>query len=287
MLEPKDQKEPIETASGTTSDDNSNSGPFAYIITGVTLVVVLLLSLLATACMSFVISTGAASAGSGTGSGGTMTYPGPGTQPHGYDYYNDPDLDELLEQYLGPEYGGGNSGTHQNNGGHSETGTVDIATALDFDLAPYSVTIDSELSASAYAGTNSEVRTFVRDLVTKDREYATRVSQALLDATSEDASRAEYLASAKATCTEARDTLGAMEVPAGDQNDGTTKDALGTAKSEAVHRWELIEAEIDLITKSDKIDTKALWDADDKVVSSTESAADLLADAMSASTDRK
>ena len=283
MLEPKDQKEPIETASGTTSDDNSNSGPFAYIVTGVTLVVVLLLSLLASACMSFVISTGAGNAGAG----GTMTHPGPGTQPNGYDYYGDPDLDELLEQYLGQEYGNGGTGTHQNNGGHAETGAVDIATALDFDLAPYSVTIDSELSASAYAGTNSAVRTFVRDLVTKDREYAMRVSQALLDAASEDASRAEYLASAKAACAEARDTLGAVEVPASDQDDGATKDALGTAKSEAVHRWELIEAEVDLISKSDKVDTSALWEADDKVVSSTESVADMLADAMSASTGRK
>lgn len=282
MLEPKDQKEPIETASGTTSEDNSNSGPFAYVVAGITLVVVLLLSLLATACMSFVISTGAANANAG----GTMTYPGPGSQPYGYDY-GDPDLDELLEQYLGQEYGNMNSHTQQNNGNHTGTGSVDVPTALDFDLAPYSVTIDSELSASAYAGTNSAVRTFVRDLVTKDREFATRVSQALNDAASDDASRAEYLASAKATCAEAREALGAMEVPAGDQNDGTTKDALGTAKSEAVHRWELIEAEVDLISKSDKVDTSALWDADDKVVSTTESAADLLADAMSASTGRK
>lgn len=282
MLEPKDQKEPIETASGTTSDDNGNSGPFAYIVAGVALAVVLLLSLLATACMSFVISAGAGSAGTG----GTVTYPGPGSQPYGYDYEN-LDMNELLEQYLGQEYGGGYTNTHQNNGGHSNTGTVDIPTALDFDLAPYSVTIDSELSASAYAGTNSTVRTFVRGIVTKDREYATRVSQALLDATSDDAARAEYLANAKATCAEAREALSAVEVPAIDQDDGTTKDALGTAKSEAVHRWELIEAEIDLIAKSDKVDTSALWDADDKIVSSTESAAELLADAMATSTGRK
>ena len=284
MLEPKDQKEPIETASGTTSDDNSNSGPFAYIVTGITLTAVLVLSLLATGCMAFVIGLGSTS----DTTGGTGTYPGPTAQPYGNDYtYNDPYLDELLEQYLGDQYGTGHSNTQQNNSGHSETGSVDIATALDFDLAPYSVTIDSELSASAYAGTNSEVRTFVRDLVTKDREYATRVSQALLDATSEGASSAEYLANAKKTCAEAREALGGMEVPTAGQDNGATKDALGTAKSEAVHRWELIEAEIDLITKSDKVDTKALWEADDKVVSSTESAADLLADAMSASTGRK
>ncbi len=281
MLEPKDQKEPIETASGTTSDDNSNSGPFAYIVTGIAIAAVMLLSLLATACMSFVISAGAGSAG---------THSGYGSQPQGYGYnqnFDDMDVDELLRQYLGDEYGNVYTNTHSNNGGHSETGSVDIATALDFDLAPYTVTIDSELSASAYAGTNSSVRTFVRDLVTKDREYASRVTQALLDASTDAQARAEYLANAKETCVEAREALAGMEVPATDQDNGATKDALGTAKTEAAHRWELMETEVDLLAKSDKVDTRALWEADDKVVSSTETAAELLADAMSAAAARK
>ena len=46
IMSTNDNKKPFETASATTDPDNSNSGPFAFIITGVCLAVLLGLGLL-------------------------------------------------------------------------------------------------------------------------------------------------------------------------------------------------------------------------------------------------
>ena len=49
-------KQPIETASATTSPDNSNSGYFAYIITGVAIVLLTVVTLGITTCTGYVMN---------------------------------------------------------------------------------------------------------------------------------------------------------------------------------------------------------------------------------------
>ena len=99
------------------------------------------------------------------------------------DDFNLEDFEQWLEQYSEPNsYGtdyGNNSGT---NSTQSESGVVSVAEALDFDLAPYQSSLDAEVSASSYAGTPSEVRDYVRGLVSTDKDYTQQVVNALNEA---------------------------------------------------------------------------------------------------------
>lgn len=274
--EPNDK--PIETASATTSHDNSNSGPFAYVITAVVLVLSIIMSLAASGCISYAIATAAHEYSNGR----------PGTQlPDIDDFDNLEDLDELLERYYGdsnPTSSDRNTTTdHGSNAGSSGSSTTSVGDALDFDLAAYGQSIDSMVSASSYAGTPAEVRDFVRDLVSKDRTFADAVCASLNSAALDEGARAGKISEAKDKCAEAAKALDGVSIPAvaGD-DDGKVKDALGTAKSNAVRRWELMANEIELL-QGESVNTKALWDVDGHVLQATEDAANNLTEAMSLS----
>lgn len=261
----------IETASATTSPDNSNSGSFAYIITAVVLGLALVVSLAGAGCAAVVIAAAA-----NNPSSHSHAYP-----LNGYDTfdddYGDMDWNEFLQHY-DDTYG--NSG----DSAHKESGSATVADVLDYDLAPYGRTIDNELSASAYAGVPSDVREFVRSLVRTDRDYAVQVVNLLNTAALEDESRTQSIADAVELCHKASAAFDAMEIPAiANDESGSVKDSLGSAKGKASLRWSLMAEEIELLSTSDEVDTSRLWDKDDEVTEATDDAAELLEDAMSQS----
>ena len=275
----------IETASATTSPDNSNSGPFAYIITAITIGALLLLSAAMGGLCSAIISAAAESstyAGSSHGSS---------TLPFGDHGYTDPFLDDFgnmdFEQFLN-DYGNGHGNsqsTSPNN--NSNSGTATVGEVLDFSIAPYGSTINDYVSASAYAGVPSEVRDFVRSVVSTDRDYATKVATALDGAATNEDERAARIDEALSLCDEAKGALEGIGIPEVSGENGTAvKDKLGTAKTESAHRWELMKSEISMLKDTDTVNTQRLWKVDDDVMNSTEKAGDLLVEAMEASTDR-
>lgn len=267
----------IETASATTSPDNSNSGSFAYVLTAVTLGVVLVLSLIGAGCASVVLSSMAKEETSSSSNENGFSSPFDDWD----DQYTDDDFDinnmdfnDLLNDYTN---GFPNSGNK--DGGNSKTTTA--GEALDFSLAPYGNVLDDEVSASSYAGAPAEVRDFVRNIVSVDKDYSNRLVTLLDAAALKEDERMAKIQEAVTLCGEAKNAVNGVEIPqvANDAN-GAVRDALGAAKSEAVRRWELMETEISMLNTTESIRTNRLWDADDDVLAATEGAGDMLEEAM-------
>ncbi len=281
-----DKKEPFETASATTDPDNSKSGPFAYIVTGIAVAVILILAAVSSSCASL-FAAGMASQGKSSG-GYTLNDP-TGEFPFNSD---NSDLDKLLEQYyddmsdLTGTQGTGSTGPNSSNNQSGSYATV--SEALDFDLAVYGATIEEMVSANAYAGVPAEVHDFVRGLVNKDEEYADQVTDALYEALNNEETRSAKIKEAIELCKKASQEFSGMAVPEvkGSSN-GNVKDVLGDALSSTMDRWSSLERELVLLdTTEDKIQTKKLWDLDDDVLDATEDAASLLEEGMEASVRR-
>jgi hypothetical protein len=270
----------IETASATTSPDNANSGPFAYIITAIAIGALLLFSAAMGGLCSAIIS---AAAENSTYAGSSLPFDDYG--------YTDPFLDDFgnmdFEQYLN-DYGNGfgnDQSTSPNNS--TSSGTATVGDVLDFSIAPYGNTINDYVSASAYAGIPSEVRDFVRSVVSTDRDYATKVVTALDGAATNADERAARIDEALSLCDEAKGAIEGVRIPEVPGENGTAvKDKLGTAKTESAHRWELMKSEIAMLKDTDTVNTQRLWSVDDDILNSTEKAGDLLVDAMDASKNR-
>ncbi|MDO4538348.1 MAG: hypothetical protein Q4B54_09330 [Coriobacteriales bacterium] len=274
----KENEKVIESASATTSSDNANSGSFAYILTAIVLGVTLILGLVVGGCASMVLSVSAQQ----YAQGGHSSL---GHNTMGYPEDLDRELEDLFNEYspytTTPEGGNGN-----NNGGSENTSVVSLDDALDFDLAPYRESIGDLVYASSYSGASNEVRDFVRQLVNADNDYASRLVLILNDAALNEEQNTQKIAEAIALCTEAQQGIEALALPevGGDQS-GEVKDYLGTAKAEAKERWQKMQNEMELLSKS-AISTKALWNLDDDVLSATEKAAADLEQAMALSANR-
>lgn len=266
----------IETASATTSPDNSNSGSFAYVLTAITVGAILVLSLIGAGCASIVLST-AANDLSNSSSNSSVSSPFDEWE----DLYNDEDFDINNMDFddLFNNYTNGFTDNDNREGGNSKTTTV--AEALDFSLAPYGNVLDDEVSASSYAGTPAEVRDFVRNVVSVDKDYANRIVSLLDTAALKEDERMTKIQEAVALCGEAKNAINGIEVPqVPNDADGAVHDSLGTAKTEVVRRWEYMEAEITMLNTTESIRTSRLWDADEDVLEATEDAGNMLEDAM-------
>lgn len=273
------ERKVIETASATTSPDNENSGKFAYVVTGITIAALLLFALfggiIIAAVSGIMLSTGAIDdiASDAGGPQNLFDLDDESFQDYLDQYYediiNDHDKDEEKDEDKDKEDRGSEK-------------SVSVSDALDFDLAPYLVSLNSEVPASSYAGTPQEVREFVRQMMATDTSSSDAVRAALNAAASDTENQQAHIKEARDACTAGRDALNALEVPIFENvEDGSVRDLLGEAKGEAARRFELIEAEIALLATDDKVDTTRLWAADDKVVESCEKAGDKVVEAMS------
>ena len=276
MSKDDDSKNVIETASATTSQDNSNSGPFAYIITAVTVILVLLFSLVGGGCTAAILNAAADSAGS-------QSYTTPYT-PHNYDTYNYDDMDweDWLEYY--DQLENNPMSMYNNTNTDKDTkGTATVSEILDFGMAPYGMSLDEQVSASSYAGVPSDARDFVRAFVAKDEEYQTKVVNLLNEAALDESAQGAKIKEALTLCDEASNYYGSLEIPAisGDA-DGTVKDLLGSAKTSTQNRWKAIHDEIALLDTTEPVNKERFWDLDDEVYDTTEEAATSIEDALDA-----
>ncbi|MBO7675313.1 MAG: hypothetical protein J6S63_09945 [Atopobiaceae bacterium] len=289
MNEEKKKTRDVESASATTSRDNENSGPFAYVIAGVALGLSLLLSLMVVGCTSFII-TGAAQGV------GTSTTSAPGVSGPGRDFDFDIDdidnfdkeLEDFLERYTNPtgSYGGSGSGKDDQGTAQSSDDAASVDDVLDFNLAPYEADIESGVSASSYAGVPNEVRDFVRSVVTTDSSNNRQLIIELDNAAKREEAPAEHIAAARQICKDTAAALEALQVPSADVIGGDVAEKLSKALAKAQERWTLLEQEVALLDTTDKVDTKQLWDHDDKVLQATEDAAQQLEEAMSVAAGR-
>lgn len=267
-----DERKVIETASATTSPDNENSGMFAYVVTAVTAVALLLVSLVSgviiSAVIAFTVQSGALD---------EVVEEFGGSTANPLDMESDP-INEYFEQYndLFSDKGDTDSEDRTTNK------SVTVSEALDFDLAPYLISLDAKVPASSYAGTPEVVRDFVRQIMATDTDYSDKIRSALNAGASDTENQATRIKEAKDLCAAAKEALDALEIPSFEGvEDSTVRDLIGEAKGEAARRFELMAAEIELLETDDTVDTSRLWAADDEVVAACENAADKIIEAMS------
>lgn len=278
-MDKKDKPPVMETASATSSSEENKSGPFAYILFASVVGITIVLAVVCGGCVSAIVSAAANDNGGFTGKG---TY----SQVLPYEDIEDlDDLEEWLRRY-GGDYDGGESGT--TGGTVSKTGTCTVAEALEFDLAPYSASLSNEVSASSYANTPAEVRDFVRNVVSVDGDYATKVSRSLNDAARDEGKQQEKIGEAIALCDEARKAVDAISVPSvSTDKDGMLKDDLGSAKSDTAKRWEKTKKELELLKDATTVSKRELWDLDEDTLEFIEEAGQALEDVMASSVASK
>lgn len=270
------ERKVIETASATTSPDNKNSGKFAYIVTIVTIVALLVFALLGgiivSAVAGIMVNSGALDDFADSGSSSLLDMDEDSLE----DY-----LDQYYEDLLNDIYDEDEEDRDEKDG--RDTGkSVSVSQALDFDLSPYLISLDSEVPASSYAGTPQEVRDFVRQIMAADTQYSDQVRSALNAAASDADNQQAHIQEARTACAAGHAALDALEVPIFENvEDTSVRDLLGEAKGEAGRRFDLMADEIALLETDGNVDTSRLWAADDKVVESAETAADKIVEAMS------
>lgn len=258
----------IETASATTSKDNENSGPFAYILTAVCLGVLLVVSVLGVGCTSLVF---ASIAPSEDVRGSSSAFP---------DYF-DEDFDSELDDWLDQYYGIPNDSTNDDSTHSKESGFADVADVLDFSIAPYNTAIENEVGASSYAGTPAEVRDYVRSIVETDEDYTSQLVVLLDNAAKKEDDRAANIREAKQLCVGAKEAMEKIEVPTLQKDeDGDVAYMLDSGKAEAAKRWKYLADEMSLLDTTRTVSTKRLWDIDDKVADATMEAGEDLENAM-------
>lgn len=249
----------IESASGTTSPDNANSGPAAYVIFAVGVAVLGLVLSTVLGFLSVVVPYAIREIGSAYGSETSHT-----------------------ESYDRVPATQGTEGLSEQNGSASQTLTA--AAALDLNLAPYSSLIDDEISASDYSGADAGVTQCVRSVVRVDKDAATSVARDLNAAARDGSTMAERLDAALATCGQAVSGLQSIEVPSSASSSVSTR--LEQGISGAKQRWQLIEAEISLLRADGDISYDHLAAADAKVWDETEQTGSSLTEALTLSAGR-
>lgn len=272
-MDDKNKPPVMETASATTSSENNKSGSFAYVLTGVVAGCAIVLSLVTGGCVAAIVATSAANYQRGASS---LDDPYSGNSDL-------KDFEDLINQYTN-DYA---SPYGSNNGRQTTSGTCSVAEALDYDLSLYTVSIGSDVRASSYANTPSEVRDFVREVVNKDEEYANQIVQCLHEAAHDESIQQDKIAEAIALCDDAAKAIEDVEVPSveGDEG-GRLKDSLGSAKTESSKRWEATKQEIELLHTTDDIKKQDLWDLDDKTMDAVSKAAEALTVAMEESVSK-
>lgn len=252
----------IETASATTNPDNKDSGNTAYLITFIGLAALIALAIAFSRGLATLL--------------GAQLYDDYGYETSGQgEGVSLEELERLLSE------GAGNGQDSQ--GTSSQGDDLSQSDALGQPLALYDTAVDDEVSATAYAGVPSDVRTYVRNLLTADRDAADGLARYLNTAArGDDASgnvknAVEAAASGKAA-------IEGVEVP--DLDDQDVADALAQARQDTLDRWDAISAEVRLLDTDGTISLDDLKDADDAVVDKTSDAAQAFESALGASASR-
>lgn len=268
----------VETASGTTSADNSQSGITAYVIAGVTVVLLALFGTGLSSCVSLASDLAMEEYNSGSGYSEDVY----GDEDFDYeDWYNqymeeDLDTDDWLERWDSGDY---------DDGSTDVPSSLSVEDALDLDLGMYSLTIDSMLPAMSYANASSEVREYVRSVVLADRNGSSDLHDVLRAAAWGESDVSEALDEAIGLAADKADELRELSLPEL-EGDGAKEVSrqLEQGRTAAIDRWDAISTELSLLSSSiGEVDTDDLMDADDEVNDAAEDAATAFSEALSAS----
>lgn len=268
----------VETASGTTSADNSQSGITAYVIAGVTVVLLALFGTGLSSCVSLASDLAMEEYNSGSGYSEDVY----GDEDFDYeDWYNqymeeDLDTDDWLERWDSGDY---------DDSSTDVPSSLSVEDALDLDLGMYSLTIDSMLPAMSYANASSEVREYVRSVVLADRNGSSDLHDVLRAAAWGESDVSEALDEAIGLAADKADELRELSLPEL-EGDGAKEVSrqLEQGRTAAIDRWDAISTELSLLSSSiGEVDTDDLMDADDEVNDAAEDAATAFSEALSAS----
>ena len=297
QYDPAPQQQPIESASGTTSPDNGNSGPFAYIVTAICVVLLMLLSGAATGCVRDTISLALGLADSASGNVQINV-----TIPEEEVTIDDIDFDDVygntFEDYFYEVFGVPYPDTDSRDRSdrdrtrdrsdrdtEADTDADDQTTyppleVLSLSLSIYDDTVNDLVSANAYAGSDADVREFTRTLVIADRDATKELISELRAAGRDGEDYDAAIKAAKAIASDMLDTLDSAEAPDTDETTGAYLDE-GLERVEA--RWEAIDSLLDLLETGDDVLFQDLVDVDNAVYQNTIEAADALEAALAAS----
>lgn len=246
----------LETASATTDPDNANSGSFAYVLTAVVLVGLIVLGV-------------AISGALGALAGRVLEV---------YASSGSTDLEQFL---LAPD--GGDTGQEQSQGTTGQgAGELSLSDALDLDLAPYSLTVDGEVSAMAYANVPGDVRTYVRNLLSYDSEAQQELARLLNEAARED----DPSSSMQAVIDAANNGKAAIEsqVATPSFEDAELNESLAEARQATLDRWDAIISEVGVLNAGagadETVSRSDLTSADNDVQEATQKAAEDVTEAL-------
>ena len=265
---------PIESASATTSQDNSTTSPVPYIIAAVIVLFVSTISVGCTALFRDVLDDTLDEYASQM----------PIISDTGTDDI-DVLLDELLQDYpdlpsIDNDY---DFDFTPDQNADIVPETVSVADALALNLAPYSTLIDDEVSASSYSGARQEVVDYVRSVVRADKTATGELVRMLRAASRDEATLEAKLAEAIGYARSVPEQEAFAAVP--ELGEGVSEDimlALGEGRSFAVDRWGAIADELEAIAAGDA-DIDRLQQIDDIIWDSTEDAGDEFEKALATS----
>lgn len=267
----------IETAAGTTSSSNSDSGNLAYVIAGIAIGLSLLIGSGLSGCMSLVSTLVDEELGGGYD-----------TSTDIYDYDFDDDIDYFDENYFPEDFLDHLDTEEQGEPTPDETmGSGSLEEILDSGLAMYDTTIDSLLPAMSYANASPDVRNYVRDIVLVDRDASSELHELLRSAAWGDAELDAALAQASEKASATAEELRNKELPTvagGNAEEASRQLELG--RTAAIDRWEAISSELEVLAGASEdgtVDATSLQDADAQVASAANDAALAFGEALSAS----
>ena len=256
----------VETAAGTTSPDNSNSGSKAYVIAIIAIVAMLLYGIAMSGCVSLM-----------------SNFVAEEMDTYGYnsdEYWDDweQDVDDSWDIYGIRDDGYSDDAPNQ---------LIPVQDVMFSDLAIRNVTLDSCISASDYANAQTQVSSFVRDLVVYDRDAVQELSEPLREGSWGQMEVSSALEQAIGVADKAIEEVRAMELPEPEgENASKISRDLETGKTQVVRRWEAIRGVLVLLSESSEVGRQDLLDADDQVVETTEDAAENLRSALATSARR-
>lgn len=248
----------VETASATTDPDNANSGNFAYVLTVVVLVGLVMLCVALSGTIGALAGRAIESSGQG-GSGATG-----------------------IEELLNPqgEDGLGATGTDGQSGGQGGTSygsSLSLSDALDLNLSIYDLDVDGQVSATAYANVPADVRTYVRGLLSADSQAQEELGRQLNAAARADDPSGSMQAVVDAA-NAGKAAIEATDTPSfgSDELNGELSDA----RQAMLDRWDAVIAEVDVLNGGSDISYSKLNSADTDVQNKTQEASDDITEAL-------
>jgi hypothetical protein len=222
----------IESASATTDHVNNKSGVAAYVIAGVVVAVLCLLTLSMTSCMSSILDAYEYDDAYGYGSGSSNGY------GNSYGYGNNNGYGSY----------GSDSDSSSNSYGSSSSDTLTQGSVLSYDLMLYDYSITDEVAATSYSGAQASVADFSRAIVKIDKEANAKLVTHLRVAASatDDDTVASELAAANDVATQAKADIDALVVPSDSVEGSASTSAryiiglLDDAQGDASSRWSSI-----------------------------------------------